>query len=65
MQDDKTTREKWLNAYDDMMVRVKTVGQLCSGAAAHVQHPGALRQFAQAMRQGAQAAVQPLEDQVV
>jgi DNA-directed RNA polymerase subunit RPC12/RpoP len=24
MNDDKTTREKWLNAYDDMMVRVKT-----------------------------------------
>ena len=24
MKDDKSTREKWLNAYDDMMVRVKT-----------------------------------------
>lgn len=24
MKDDKTTREQWLNAYDDMMARVKT-----------------------------------------
>ena len=24
MKDDKSTREKWLNAYDDMMARVKT-----------------------------------------
>ena len=24
MKDEKTTREKWLDAYDDMMVRVKT-----------------------------------------
>ena len=24
MKDEKTTREQWLEAYDDMMVRVKT-----------------------------------------
>ena len=31
MQDDKTTREKWLNAYDDMMVRVKTAIEEAEG----------------------------------